>query len=513
MLIALDVLVVKFKVQKASAAQTGKFSSGIIKTLRGRIMASRSAATSESSATRDAVTALVSRARAAQKTYERSTQEQLDEAVTAAGWAIMSPAHNQALAELAVRDTGLGVVADKIIKNHRKTLGLLRDLQGAKSTGVIAEHRSKGITEIARPVGVVAAVVPSTNPAATPANNIINALKCGNAVIVAPSPKGHSTCALLIKYVHAELMRVGAPDGLVQYLPAPVTRELTNELMKQADLVVVTGSQNNVRAGYSSGKPALGVGTGNVAVIVDDSADCADAAKKIMASKIFDNATSCSSENAVIVHEKVYARMMAALAKEGGALLTSAEKETLQKAMFPGGMLSSAVTAQPVKKICTVAGLARPELVNAKCLMVEESGTGRGHPFSGEKLSPVLTVYRAQDFKAAFDTLSSIYEYQGNGHSCGIYTENESHVRRLGHELTVARVIVNQAHTFATGGSFDNGMPFSLSMGCGTWGGNSFSDNLNYKHFMNVTRIVRTIPPREPSLDDIFGAYRKKHGI
>ncbi len=459
------------------------------------------------------VAALVGRARAAQKTFARSKQEQLDEAATAAGWAIMNPAHNKALAELAVKDTGLGVVADKLAKNHRKTLGLLRDLKGAKSTGVIAEHPERGITEIARPVGVVAAVVPSTNPAATPANNIINALKCGNAVIVAPSPKGHSTCALLLEYVNAELKRIGAPPDLVQQLPAPVTRELTNELMRQCDLVVVTGSQNNVRAGYSSGKPALGVGTGNVAVIVDQSADCADAARKIMASKIFDNATSCSSENSVIVHDKVYAQTLAALAQEGGALLTAAEKAALQKALFPGGKLSPAVTAQSVKKICAVAGLARAELVGAKCLMVEETGAGRDFPFSGEKLSPVLTLYRARDFDHAFDIVRAIYDFQGDGHSLGIYTESESQIRRLGHEMTVSRVIVKQSHTFATGGSFDNGMPFSLSMGCGTWGGNSFSDNLNYKHFMNITRIVRTIAPREPSLDDVFETYRKKYGI
>ena len=475
-------------------------------------MATHADSSKDSSAASGIVAALVRAARTAQKIYGRSTQEQLDEAVTAVGWAIMNPGHNQALAELAVRDTGLGVVADKIVKNHRKTLGLLRDLQGAVSTGVIAEHPERGLTEFAHPVGVVAAAVPSTNPAATPANNIINALKCGNAVIVAPSPKGYSTCALLLKYVHEELKRVGAPANLVQMLPAPVTRELTNELMKQSDLVVVTGSQNNVRAGYSSGKPALGVGTGNVAVIVDDSADCGDAAIKIMASKIFDNATSCSSENAVIIHDRIYATMMAALEKEGGALLTTAEKETLQKAMFPGGMLSAAVTAQPVQKICAIAGLGRAELVQAKCLMVEETGTGRSHPYSGEKLSPVLAVYRARDFEHALDTLRAIYDYQGNGHSCGIYTEDESHIRRLAQELTVARVIVKQAHTFATGGSFDNGMPFSLSMGCGTWGGNSFSDNLNYKHFMNITRIVRTIPENKPSEEDTFGPYWKKYG-
>jgi len=282
--------------------------------------------------------------------------------------------------------------------------------------------------------------------------------------------------------------------------------------MKQADLVVVTGSQNNVRAGYSSGTPALGVGTGNVVVIVDESADCPDAARKIMASKIFDNATSCSSENAVIVHERVYDRMVAALAREGGALLAAPEKETLRKAMFPGGKLSPAVTAQSVKTICGVAGLARMGLVNAKCLVVEETGAGRDFPFSGEKLSPVLTLYRARDFDHAFEILRAIYAYQGNGHSVGIYTENDANVRTLAHELTVARVIVKQAHTFATGGSFDNGMPFSLSMGCGTWGGNSFSDNLNYRHFMNITRIVRTIPERRPTDEDVFGPYWKKYG-
>jgi len=461
---------------------------------------------------KEIVAGLVACARAAQKIFARSTQEQLDEAATAVGWAIMNPAHNKALAELAVRDTGLGVVADKIAKNHRKTLGLLRDLKGAKSTGIIADYPERGVTEIARPVGVVAAVVPSTNPAATPANNIINALKCGNAAILSPSPRGTSTSTLLLQYVHAELRRVGAPADLVLQLPAPVTRELTAELMKQADLVVVTGSQNNVRAGYSSGTPALGVGTGNVAVIVDDSADCADAARKIMASKVLDNATSCSSENSVIIHGRIYDRMLAALTKEGGILLTAPEKETLRKAMFPGGKLSPAVTAQPVTKICSVAGLTRTELLSAKCLMVEETGAGREFPFSGEKLAPVLTVYRARDFDHAYDTLRAIYDHQGDGHSCGIYTEDESHIRRLAYDMTVSRVIVKQAHAFATGGSFDNGLPFSLSMGCGTWGGNSFSDNLNYKHFMNITRIVRTIPENKPSEQDLFGAYWKKYG-
>ncbi len=285
----------------------------------------------------------------------------------------------------------------------------------------------------------------------------------------------------------------------MQTLPHPVTKESSKELMRQADLVVVTGSQANVRAAYSSGTPALGVGAGNVAVIVDESADCEDAAQKIMLSKIFDNATSCSSENSVIIHAAVYERMLKALTAAGGVLLTAEEKATLQQAMFPGGKLSPAVTAQSVKKICAVAGLTRPELVNAKCLLVEETGTGKAAPFSGEKLSPVMAVYKARDFDHAFSTLRAIYDYQGNGHSCGIHTKNNEQIQRLGLEMTVCRVIVNQAHAIANGGSFDNGLPFSLTMGCGTWGGNSFSENLNYKHFMNTTRIVRVIPPREPT--------------
>lgn len=464
------------------------------------------------SAAAQTVAGLVARARKAQTAIAGYSQAQLDELVTAAGWAIMEPARNRELAEIAVRDTGLGTVADKINKNHRKTLGLLRDLQGAISTGVLAEIPELGITEIARPVGVVAAVVPSTNPGATPANNIINALKCGNAVILSPSPKGYSTAAKLLEFIHAEFARIAAPADLVQTLPHPVTKESSQELMKQCDLVVVTGSQANVRAGYSSGTPALGVGAGNVAVIVDETADLDDAAQKIMRSKIFDNATSCSSENSVIIHAAVYDRMVAALTGAGGALLTAEEKSVLQQAMFPGGKLSPAVTAQSVKKICAVAGLTRAELVNAKCLMIEETGTGKAAPFSGEKLSPVMALYKARDFDHAFDTLRAIYDYQGNGHSCGIHTKNNQQIQRLGMEMTVCRVIVNQAHAIANGGNFDNGLPFSLTMGCGTWGGNSFSENLNYRHFMNTTRIVRVIPPREPSVDEIFGAYRKKYG-
>src|SRR5574343_284957 len=243
------------------------------------------------------VQALVQRARAAQAIANGYDQARTDELVSAAGWAIIEPTRNRELAELAVADTGIGNVEDKVRKNYRKTFGLLRDLMGARSVGVIAEHADTGITEIARPVGVVCAITPSTNPAATPANKIINALKGRNAVIVAPSPKGWSTCARLLELIHAQFDRIGAPRDLVQVLPAQVNKASTQALMRACDLVVVTGSQANVRAAYTCGTPAFGVGAGNVAGIVDASADIAAAADRVLRSKTFDNATSCSSEN------------------------------------------------------------------------------------------------------------------------------------------------------------------------------------------------------------------------
>lgn len=459
------------------------------------------------------VQSLLETAKTAQRIYEKFTQRQVDEVVTAAGWAIVNPDNNRLLAELAVSDTGLGNVEDKLSKNRRKSMGLLRDLRGAPSVGVIAEYPERGLIEIARPVGVVAAVVPSTNPAATPANKTINALKGRNAIILAPSPKGQNACTLLVEMIHTELDRVHAPRDLVQQLPVPVNKEMTRELMRQADLVVVTGSQNNVRGAYSSGTPAIGVGAGNVPVIVDDSADLNEAADKIARSKLFDNATSCSSENSVVILNSIYEPMLQALKSQGGLLLNTEEKHQLQGVMWIDGKVNREIIATSAPTICRVAELTRPELASAKFLMVEEQGAGPDFPFSDEKMSPILTVYRVADFDAAFDTTRKILEYKGLGHSCGIYTSDDEHVMRLGLEMPVCRVIVNQAHCFATGGSFDNGLPFSLSMGCGTWGRNSISDNLNYRHYLNITRISRSIPHNEPTEEELFGAYWAKHKL
>jgi sulfoacetaldehyde dehydrogenase len=475
-------------------------------------MGAKPGASALASPVREAVATLVARARAAQAEFERWPQERVDEAALACGWAIMKPENNRTLAEIAVRDSGLGNVPDKIAKNHRKTLGLLRDLAGVRTVGVIAEHPELGVTEIARPVGVVAAITPSTNPGATPANQIINCVKCRNAVILAPSPKGYSTAVRLLEFTHAELAKVGAPRDLVQLLPAPITKEATQELMRQADLVAATGSQANIRAAYSSGTPAIGVGMGNVVSIVDASADLGDAARKIALSKCFDNATSCSSENAVVILDAVYGAMRAALEAEGGVLLDAAEKVKLGRLMFPDGKLAPAATAQSAPRIAELAGLDRAAARAARFLMVEETGAGAACPFSGEKLSPVLAVYRAGDFDAACRITATIYVYQGKGHSVSIHTRDEAQALRLGLELPVARVIVNQAHCIATGGSFDNGLAFSLSMGCGTWGRNSFSDNMHWRHFLNITRIARPIPERVPTEEEIFGRWFARHG-
>ena len=455
---------------------------------------------------------LVARARAAQRVADAYDQARVDELVTAAGWAIIEPARNRELAERAVADTGIGNVEDKVRKNYRKTFGLLRDLQRAKSVGVIAEDKALGIIEIARPVGVVCAVTPSTNPGATPANKIINALKGRNAVIVAPSPKGWSTCERLIAFIHAEFDRIGAPRDLVQVLPSPVSKASTLELMRQSDLVVATGSQANVRAAYASGTPAFGVGAGNVAGIVDETADIDLAADRILRSKAFDNATSCSSENSLVIIDAVREKVLAALYARGAVLLDAAQKETLRKLMWPEGKLSPVVIGQSAVSIAGKAGWPEIAARNPRILMVEEDGVGHDHPFSGEKLCPVLAVYRAADFAAAAQMVERIYRFEGAGHSVGLHSTLPDRAMQLGLNLPVSRVIVNQAHCIATGGSFDNGLPFSLSMGCGTWGKNNFSDNMNYRHYLNITRISKPIEEHIPSEQDIFGTYFKKFG-
>jgi len=459
----------------------------------------------------DVVAGLVSKARAAQIEYAKYTQEQVDEVVTAVAWTIFEGDNNSRLSKQAVADTGLGRVEDKELKNYRKTLGLLRDLKHAKSVGVIAEYPEKGLIEIARPVGVVAAVVPSTNPVATPYNKVINSLKGGNAVILAPSPKGASVADEVVALMRRALVSVGAPVDLVQKLPSPVSKEVTGELMKQADLVVVTGSQNNVKSALTSGTPAIGVGAGNVPSLVDETADLNEAASKILASKSFDNATSCSSENSLIAVDHIYEDLISVLQKKGAIRLSEEQKELIRKLMWPNGKLSSDVTAKSAKEILSLANIPHDESV--RVILVEDDEINSANKFCDEKLSPVLTVFKATDFSDACKKVESILNINGAGHSVSLHTQMLDRATEMGLSLPVCRVIVNQAHCFATGGSFENGLPFSLSMGCGTWGGNNISDNMNYRHYLNTTRISTSIAPNEPELKEIFGDYWKAHNI
>jgi len=473
-------------------------------------------AAAEASATENdpaaVITGLIDKAKAAMDAFDSTNQAAVDEAVTALAWSIYEPAHAKELAEVAVRDTGLGRVDSKIIKNTRKTFGCLRDLMRVKTVGIIEEIPEKGLVKYAKPVGVVAAVAPSTNPAATPVNKAMMAVKGGNAVIVAPSPAGLTATTMTVDYMRAELKKVGAPEDLVQVLPSPVNKALTQELMNQADLVVVTGSQNNVKRAYSSGTPAIGVGAGNVPVIIDATADLADAANKIMMSKCFDNATSCSSENSVTIVEDVYDRAIQALKDAGGYLCTAEDKQKILDTLWVDGHLNRHVIAKDADVLAETCGL--PDAAkSAKFFLVEDdNAAGKDHPLSDEKLSLVLTVYRAADFAAAKAHVQNVLDFVGMGHSVGIHTENTDHARELAEDLRVVRVLVNQAHTFGNGGSFDNGLNFTLSMGCGTWAGNSISENLNYKNFLNITHLVTTIPEDKPSEEALFGSHWEKYG-
>ncbi len=463
----------------------------------------------------DAIAAVIARGRVAMAEYAKEIdacgQDRIDEAVTALAWSIYKPENARRLAEIAIEVTGIGEVESKVIKNTRKTFGTLRDLLRVKSTGIIEEIPEKGIVKYAKPVGVVGAITPSTNPSATPVNKAMMALKGGNAIVIAPPPTAWEATKPTVDGMRRELKKIGLPEDLVQILPQPVTRESTTRLMELSDLVVVTGSQVNVRGAYKSGKPALGVGLGNAPVIIDASADLGEAARLIMLSKTFDHATSCSSENAVVIVDKVYDAAIAALETQGGYMANAAEKQRIVERLWQDGKLNRAVIAQGPEALVEVFELS-PKAKGCKFVMVPETGTGKDYPLSGEKLSLVLTVYRAKGFADAKRIVRDILEYQGKGHSCGIHTKDLAHARELAEDIDVVRVLVNQAHTFGNGGGFDNGLPFTLTMGCGTWQGNAISDNLNWRCFVNITHLVTTIPEDKPSEEELFGKYWAKYG-
>ncbi len=455
----------------------------------------------------------IEKARAAQSLVANYSQEQIDQVCIAIGWEVYNDENIKLLANQAVEETKMGNVQDKILKHKNKVLGVLKDIVGAKSVGLIEIVEVKKIKKYAKPVGVVGALTPVTNPTATPASNAVTILKGRNAVIFAPHPRAKIASKMAVDFMRAGLEKVGAPLDLIQIIEEP-SIELTNELMKQVDVVLATGGGAMVKAAYSSGTPAYGVGPGNSVQIVAEDADYIDAAKKIFSSKSFDNATSCSSENSIIIHESLYEKLVSELVSLGSYLVKGDERDQLGQYMWPLNMkgyrsINPKIVAQSAKKIALDAGLNIPE--NTKVLLVEGSENIEEDFFSQEKLSPVLTIFKYTNFKEGYQILERLTDNYGTGHSCGIHTFNQEYISYLGMNMKSSRIMVNQPQAAANGGAFFNGMPSTVSLGCGTWGGNITTENINYKHFLNVTWLSEYLEPSKPTDDEIFGQYLKKH--
>lgn len=376
--------------------------------------------------------------------------------VASAGWEIYQRENAEACAKLAFEETAMGIYEDKLLKHQKKILGTLRDLYGLKTVGVIEEDEAKGLMKIVKPVGVIGALTPVTNPTSSIGGKGLPIIKTRNAVIFAPHPRAKKNCALTVKFMREGLKRVGAPEDLVQSIKEP-TIELTQELMREVDLIVATGGAGMVKAAYSSGTPAYGVGAGNAVTIVDDTADLKDAAKKIFLGKTFDYATSCSSENSTIIQENVFNVMLEYFKSHGGYLGNETEKELLKKALWPDGKhLNKKIVAQSPQVIAEIAGIEIPD--GTTFFMVLGSSPGAQDLFSGEKLSVVLTLWKFKEFSEAIAMLQKIIEYSGYGHSCGIHSTNEAHILELATKSHVSRMMVRQPQSYANSGNYNNGV-------------------------------------------------------
>lgn len=460
----------------------------------------------------DEISLLLRKARAAQAQITDYDQDKVNQLVTAIAWSVIKPDRAQALAQLAVEEGGFGNYQDKLVKIRNRVMGTLADMAEVKTVGIVEDIPEQGVLKIAKPVGVVAALIPTTGPDATPPLKTLLALKGRNAIIIAAHPRTQSTSALVVDYMRGACEQVGAPPDLVQIVSRPSLAK-TQELMRQADLIVATGGEAMVKAAYSSGTPAYGVGVGNSVHVVDASADIEDAAKAIASAKTFDYATSCLADNAVVAEDGIYLALLDALLTKGGYLCNAEEKARLQNLMWPehgAAIPAVAVIAKSAAHIAGLAGFAIPP--DATFLMVEETGIGSDHPFSGEKLSVVLALYRYQgDIDAAIRQVNAITDYQGRGHTCGIHSQNEEHVLKLAMATKTARVMVNQSLNEGAG-SPRNGLPYTLSLSCGTWGGNITTENVNARHFVNLTWVSRPVPPRVISEQGLFGGYWEKYG-
>ncbi len=455
---------------------------------------------------------LLAAARKAQEQAAAYSQERIDDVCLSVGWEVYNDHNIDILARMAVEETGYGNYESKVTKHKRKIGGVLHDIIGAKTVGCIECNEATGISKYAKPVGVVCAILPATNPTATAGGKALSILKGRNAVIFKASSRAAECTAKAVGMMRRGLERVGAPVDLIQIMEQP-EREAIAELMAKSDLIVATGSGALVKAAYSSGKPAYGVGQGNAVAIVAEDADLADAAQKIHGSKVFDYATSCSSENAIIVLEPVHDALMKAFAALGAHICTPDEAAGLKGHMWKpgkkGAVLNGDIIAKSALVIAEGAGLkVAPDTT---LLLVESAEDPAVDQFADEKISPVLTVYTAKTMDAAVAMLKILTSRVGPGHSCGIHTFKREYIERLGNEMRTSRITVRQPMSAANGGHAFNRMPSTATLGCGTWGGNITTENIHYKHFLNITWVNEPVSPWTLTDEDIWGGFWKKY--
>ncbi len=411
-------------------------------------------------------------------------------------------------ARMAVDETGMGVYEHKVIKKQGKSRILWDSVRRAKAYGVLRRDEENGIIEIAKPSGVVCAVTPCTNPVVTPLCNAMFALKTRNAIIIAPHPRGKNCAGQLVHEWNKELAKLGAPENLIQVLAEPST-ELGGYLMSRSDVVIATGGMGMVKAAYSSGKPSYGVGAGNVQCIVDRNIDLSIAVGKMIEGRIFDNGIICSGEQTVIAHEDDYAEVIMAMQKKGALYVDDpAVLQRLRSVLWDEkGVFSRYAVGQSVKKIGEMAGLSvKPEHV---VIVAKAEGRGAEDLLCKEKMCPVMAAFSYKTFEEAVSIAQANLEMEGAGHSAAIHSFNDEHILYAGERLTVSRFLVNQVSSKMVGGSFHNGLAPTTTLGCGTWGNNSVSENVTFKHLMNITRVSYCLPDRVVPTDaELWGEFK-----
>lgn len=453
---------------------------------------------------RSTVDEMVGRARDAMDSIRNLDQSQVDRLCQALGWATANEKTFTHLAQMGVDESGLGDRDGRPAKRF-KIMGVLRDALRQKSIGVIEELPEKGIVKYAKPAGVIASLVPTTNPALTPPFTGIYALKCLDAVVFSPHPRAKQTTLAMVEVMRRAMARQGITEDVFQCVRTP-SIALTQYLMSKCDLTFATGGQPMVRAAYSSGKPAYGVGAGNSTMVIDETAEPEIAARNTRLSKTSDFGSGCSADGNLLIDDRIYDRMLAALQAEGGYLANAADAAAIEKVIWDeqGHRLPNSVACSP-QRIAELAKINIPP--DRKFIIVESDRIGKDCNYSKEKLTTVLATYRYKGFDQALDLVRQVYEVGGKGHSCGIYSHNDDHIDRLARVAPVSRIMVRQPQSKANAGSFNNGMPMTSSLGCGIWGGNITNENVHLKHFMNVTWVSRPIPEDRPSDADLFGEF------